>query len=646
MTGICGSWHRDGAPLAGEACARMQSALAIYGRDRSDRWDGGSIALGIQLARLVPEDRFDRQPLIGGGGRFVLVADVRLDNRLELAQALDLSAERTAVMADADYILAAWERWGEDCLDRLYGDYAFALWDGKDATLRLVRDPMGNRPLFFHQSPKTVLFASMAKGLHALPEVPRAPDLEMIRDFLALLPQRGPRSFFAGIARVEPGQMLRFQADGRTATVDWYDKDARRPLNLGKPAEYVEAFRSLFDRAVSDCLRTPGGVASHLSGGLDSSTVTATAARILADRGQHLAAYTHVPKPGAPLMQLKHRFGDEGPLAATIAARYPNIDHVLVDCADRRVGDDFDSNFYYFEYPPLNPFNTMWESEINCQAAARGARVMLTGQFGNMVLSCTGEERLAELISQGLIGSWAREFMASLRHGHTLRSVIWRSVGAFLPMPVVDFLRRFRGHYDWPLQEYTPLKAETAVGDALRDRMREIGHDPQFRPIADTVATRRFVLWRVDSLSQHFKGILASTGIDTRDPTRDRRLVEFSFNVPSDLLQRDGISKWLFRQAFADRLTPELLNERGKGVQAADWATRLRQDMPTLVTEIERARTSATANTLLDLDGLAAMAATGPSGNGDEGVEYYTYRTRFIRGVAMANYLRKLEGRN
>lgn len=648
MTAICGSWHWDGHPGAAEDCSRMQSALSIYGRDRSARRDMGEIAFGLQLWRLVPEDRFDRQPLVGGGGRFTLVADGRIDNRPELAEALGLPADRTASMADADFILAAWERWGEDCLDRLYGDYAFALWDSTERVLRLVRDPLGKRPLFVHRSPGHVAFATMAKGLHALPHIPRAPDPEMIRDFLALLPHVGPRSFFAGIERVEPGQMLRLLPDGRAERVDWYDRTAVRAPTFARPEAYVEAFRSLFDRAVSDCLRTTSPqVASHLSGGMDSGTVTATAAGLLAARGQRLTAFTHVPLPGAPLMRQARRYGNEGPMAATLAARYANIDHVLVDCAKRQIGDDFDSNFHYFEYPLLNPANSQWGSEIDRLAAARGARLVLNGQFGNATLSCTAYERLAELLGRGRLLAWLRNAIPLARSSQMRAvSVLWRSVGPFVPTPLLSAIRRLGNAYDWSLEGYSALKPAVIQSEAMQARLAEVGMDGRYAPYADARSPRIFMLWRTDYLAQHHKGILASTGVDSRDPTHDRRFVEFSLGLPSEMFLRDGQCRWIFQQAFADRLSPEIMNQRGKGLQAADWATRLRADLPALRSEIERAGHSSTADALMDLPGLLALAAEGPRSNGEDLDEDMAYRCRFLRGLAMAHFLRKLEAGN
>lgn len=222
MTGICGLWYRDGR-LTAEGCARMRRALQIYGPHRAGQWDGGEISLGIQLFRMLPEDRYDRQPLVGGAGRFVLLADVRLDNRPELATELGWSVERCRMAADADYVLAAWEKWQDASFDKLIGDWAIAVWDGKNHTLTLARDMMGCRPLFYHAGKGFFAFASMAKGLHALADIPIAPDLDTLRDYLALAPMRGPGGFFKDVSRVEQGGRVVLHADGRIDAGHWYN---------------------------------------------------------------------------------------------------------------------------------------------------------------------------------------------------------------------------------------------------------------------------------------------------------------------------------------------------------------------------------------------------------------------------------------
>jgi len=649
VTGVCGSWHLDGAPGAGDACAAMQRALAIYGGYRSDRIDLGPIALGIELAHMLPEDRFDRQPLKGADGGLYLVADARIDNRPELAEALGLSADRTTTIGDADYILAAWERWGEEALDRLKGSFAFIMWDARARILRLVRDPLGQRPLFVHRAPGRIHVASMAKGLHALPDIPRAPDAERMRDHIALLPQVGPRSFFAGIDRVEPGQMLRIYGDGRTDQVDWYDRTQDRSPRFARVDDYVDAFRELFDRAIADSLRTTGGVASHLSAGRDSGLVSVSAAAELAKSGRRLTAYTHVPLPGANLPPVTGRFGNEGPGAARAAAMYPNIDHVLVDCAERTVGDEFDRHFFYCEYPVLNPTNSLWDSEIARQAAARGATMLLNGQFGNMTVSTLGTQRLAELVARGRLLRWSREVAALHRNRHdSLRGLLSVSLVPHLPIPIVLLLRRLFGRQDYVVSEYTALREDLARSETFRSHVETIGFDTHFRAWGDVHAMRRMVLWRVDHLGQHMKGMLAATGLDSRDPTSDIRLVEFLSGVPTDVFLRDGQTAWLFNQAFGDRLPAETVEARTKGLQSADWPTRMRQALPALRSELERARHSPTAVALMDMDGLLADASAFPESDADLANTQHNmrYHIRLMRGVSVAHFLRKLEAGN
>ena len=221
MTAIAGIWRMRGGPEAAPECARMLGAQAIYGRDQEKIWAEGPFALGIRLSKLLPEDVYDTQPLVGGGGRFILAADLRLDNREDLIAALDIPPTLGGTTCDAAILLAAFERWGENCCDRLVGDYAFALWDTQDQRLVLSRDYLGMRPLHYHRGKEFFAFASMPKGLHALAEIPRAPDEDRIAEFIALLPEHGPQSFFKGVERVEAAHIVSMTPSGLHARRHW-----------------------------------------------------------------------------------------------------------------------------------------------------------------------------------------------------------------------------------------------------------------------------------------------------------------------------------------------------------------------------------------------------------------------------------------
>ena len=226
MTALAGLWRFDGRPDAAEGCARILTSQQLYGPHAVGQWTAGDVAFGRRLMHVLPEDAFDRQPLIGGDGRYVLVADIRLDNRNELTDALQIPSQH-GNLCDAAILLAVIERWEESFLDRIIGDYAFALWDSLRRRLLLARDPLGQRPLHYHRGNKFFAFASMPKGLHALPEVPYAPDEDAIAESLVLMPETGARSFFRGIERVEPGHVVAITATGLSAHSYWQPRRQR-----------------------------------------------------------------------------------------------------------------------------------------------------------------------------------------------------------------------------------------------------------------------------------------------------------------------------------------------------------------------------------------------------------------------------------
>ncbi|MGB8600671.1 MAG: asparagine synthase-related protein, partial [Rhizomicrobium sp.] len=602
MTGICGLWYRDGRPAA-EGCARMRRALQIYGPHRAGQWDGGEITLGIQLFRMLPEDRFDRQPLVGGAGRFVLLADVRLDNRPELAAQLGWSHERVRDAADADYVLAAWEKWQDASFDKLIGDWAIAVWDGQDHTLTLARDMMGARPLFYHTGNGFFAFASMAKGLHALADIPLGPDLDTLRDYLALAPRRGAGSFFKNVARVEQGGKVVLHGDGRGDAGHWYDWACITEREVTDDAKCIAEFRAIFDRAVADRLRSTGPIASHLSSGFDSTAVATTAAILLAAKGKRLTAFTHVPTPGWQQEEPKGRSGDEGAVAAATAARFANIDHVRVDSGARMIGQDLDAAFYYSEWPVLNPCNYVWVAEI--QRRAKGHGVLLTGERGNMTISRDGRQRLHQLMRAGRLWTWAREVRLLVRGRKMgLLGILHLTFGPWFPPALQSALLKAVGRPTTRLSDFSALNPAIVADGHFRRHLDALGFDPTFSPRAHVRDITEYVLLRSDHYCLAAKGALAEYGLDTRDPTVDRRLVEFSLSLPSSMWLRDGELKWLYRRAFRDRVPAAVMNLTHKGYQGADWPVRFCRSKARLDAETVHALASPSVSALFDTEFL------------------------------------------
>lgn len=645
MSALAGIWNFDAEPEAARSCVRILAAQAMYGPHDQSHWDGGNISLGRRLFRALPEDANDTQPLIGGDGRFVLVADVRLDNREELASALSISPDRARGLPDSAILLAAWERWQSRVFDHLVGDYAFVVWDKSQRQLVLARDPLGAKPLHYHRGNTMFAFASMPKGLHSLPKIPRAPDEDRIAEFLALMPESGSQSFFKGVERVEAGCFATVTPNGLTAQRHW--EPQRKILKLAGAEAYAEGLRYHLDQAVQAQMRgANGAVAAHLSSGFDSSAVATSAAMQMSKSGGRVTAFTSVPREGYDGPSPRGRHGDEGPTAAKTAALYANMDHVLVRTQGRTPLDGLDRSFFLYDRPTLNLCNMVWSDAILDAAKARQLKVLLTGQMGNMSISYDGLALLPQLVRRGRWLKWLHEGRGAIRKGNMRwLGMLNTSFGPYIPLLLWTRLNKILENRDTSLSAYSALRSERFDELNLAARAKERALDIHYRPRKDGFEARLWVMRRVD-LGNYNKGILAGWGIDQRDPTTDRRLIEFGLSIPEEQFLVDGETKALTRRAFAGRLAPEVFHTRSKGYQAVDWHEGLMTARSAIVEEIGRLENCAPAATALDLSRLKSMTEDWPDSGWETNAVMRSYRLALLRGVAVGHFLRKAAGSN
>lgn len=638
MTALAALWALDDEPPA-RRCRRMLEAQAIYGPDGAAQVEQRSVALGRRLFRLSRADEHDRGPVRGGGGTLSLVADVRIDNRDALAAMLGLGPIDLADASDPMLLMRVIERWGTAGLARVVGPFALILWDVRAGRLVLARDPLGERPLHYHRGDRLVAAASMPKGLHTLPDIPYAADVTSAADFLALVPETGTRSFFAGIERVSPGQVVTIDARGIASERFWNWSPVT--LNLRRDADYVDALREAFDRAVQRRLDVVDGrIATHLSGGLDSSAVAATAATLLAPG--RLLAFTAVPSTATPVPD--GAFADEGPLAALTAARHPNIDHVPIESSGTSPLSLMDRHFQVFERPVLNPSNAVWTDAIADAAKNRGVRVLLTGQMGNLTISHAGIQRLPQLIAGvrpvalGLL-AWR---MAC--HGATSRSIAAAAFGPFLPHRWWAWLERTFAN-GMSLSSYSAIRDQAVIDEAIEARAADHGLDLGYRPWRDGRAMRCWALSRVD-MGVYNKGVLGGWGVDMRDPTSDRDLIALCLSIPEQQYILDGVPRSLARRAFADRLPAAVVGERRRGFQASDWHVALTAARRAIATELDSLDRNPVAARLIDIDRLRTALDDWPDGDWNQADRIERYQSAMLRGLAAGHFLRRVARTN
>lgn len=653
MTAIAGLWQHDGAISVVERVRHMGAALAAYGPARAGISDiaAAGLALTCRQSHITDTDMIDRQPLWDGDRRICVVADARIDNAAELALGFGWAAGEGERCSDAALILAAYRRWGPECVDRLRGDFAFVLWDDQEQRLLLARDHYGGRPLFFAARPGLFAFASMPKGLFALGEFSDALDAAELGVYTALLPQEGPRTLYRDLSRVPPGHYMLVQGEQRRL-VEYWPSQFKEPARSGDYREHVEEFGRLYTQAVRACLRVRpgGGIGSHLSAGYDSASVTALAARELSAQGRGLTAFTGSPREGFTGPYSAASVIDESGLAAEVARRFSNIEHRVIRAGPDGPLRDLERTLPYLETPFLNICNLGWARVIEETAARSGIKVLLIGAMGNLTVSFEGQAHLARLFRQGRWWQLATLTRGLMRDGGGWRMAASAAIGPFLP----PLLRRLRHRHQPGICDYTALSPAFAASmnmDRLAATRRSRALSPRF---SDSRTARLFTMRLADPGVYHHAS-LGEHGVDIRDPTADRRLLDFCLTIPEGFFIRDGRRASLFRDAMAGLLPDSMLNHRTRGVQAADWYERMVASRDDIAAELERLRSSPMASRVLDLDRLRQLVADLPDAATppDQVAERLTnpdgavaYRLALLRGLSVGRFIRMVEGGN
>jgi len=598
LTAIAGQiqWPRSSPDPDG--CASILEAQSAYGGSAC-LTSLRSATLGIRLRPLLPEDDFDTQPLMADD--LLMVADVRLDNREELTKALTIDAATGRRQADSQLLLRSWLRWGEDCLDRIVGDFAFAVYSARDNRLTLVRDTAGERPLFYAHDAGQSAFASMPAALLALPGLRKGLDFNRLARSAGDLVNFGDATYFEGIRSILPGQIVTFTPDRVESRLYW--QPCLDPLNFKSDDDYVEAFREVLDTSVRARLRRRNGpIATQLSSGFDSSAVSTTAARVRRPEDE-LVAYTAAPRQGFGVRPTRHRFPDESALASA-TARMNGLRHVIV--RDYGSGISRMRELIRMNQDPIyNYVNLGWIAALGTRVKDIGAEAYLSGENGNLTLNAGGLRVLGDMVGHDHWLAWARESWLAMRSPTvSWRGVLLNSFQPYLPSRMVSNLtRRLDGRRGRSSSVFLNPRWIEALA-------RDIEDPSSYLQVAD-FRRLRLNLLRMTDVGIGRKGFLAMFGADQRAPLGDRRVVEFGLRLPNDQLFRDGRSRPLARRALADRLPGEVLDAPMRGYQAADWFEKY--DLKEIEGLIDVISVSPAATELIDVRKMREALAAWPS---------------------------------
>ena len=545
----------DGRPASPDLATSILKRLSHRG-DRDARLEFiDEIALGHASYPTTPEAEREVLPGTGPSGRFWLTWDGRLDNRDELFEALGIPRRDGTALTDADLVIRAFETWDIKCLDRFVGDWAIIVWDRIDHRLIAAKDPLGWRQLYYAATNGALLLASEPQAMFGQ-GVPREANWEYLRRALGDALQEPGSTCWEGVLEVVGGQALVVQR-GDSRIITFWSEPRRVDHGLRRPDEFVEAFEALFADATKARLRSNRPMASLVSGGLDSSYVTAVAAKY-AD----IAAYT-LYVPGS-------QFLDERPYARMVADRH-HVSLTEVDTTDCWYLSQkwlppttFDQPFVPGAGPSL--------MAVTSRAQADGVGVILGGEGGDEWLDGTPWDGSSDVPAMSaLMAGRLPTAMRILRASAPTRPILLEAAAMVGRSTVPVLLReRIRPRRQWqfptyldPSPEWIPAHSITSMPGWHRSSLKHQAMFRLYRHVADPE-----IAWRD-------RALFLGKQLELRSPLNDLRLVEFLFSIPAWAKRADGFPRDILRSGLRNERLPEIAARLDKGFYEEQLRTGL-----------------------------------------------------------------------
>lgn len=594
MSGIVGIHNLDATPVSRKDLEEMVNILAHRGPDGVDTWVESSVGFGHRMLWTTPESLLEKLPFTDSTGELVITSDARIDNREELINILQFNNCPSEKITDSQLILAAYKKWGNSCPEHLLGDFAFVIWDQRNQSLFCARDHFGIKPFYYYyKEGKTFVFGSEIKALFSFNQIPRRLNEVRIGDFLALMMEDRTITSYQDVLRLPPAHTMVINQSGVQLRCYW-SLDPDREIKLPSDKAYAEEFRKIFTEAVRCRLRSAFPVISHLSGGLDSSSVTCVARDILSQ--------------------------EKNTILHTISTIYDKI----VECDERpyinAVLEQGGLNPHYVygdEFGPLSNLETIFQYQdeaflgpshfypwlVNRASKELGMRVALDGFDGDTTVS-HGINRLREIAQQGEWKTFFHEVQSIssninvspsvLLRGYGLRYLIEQATqGRWLKFyqavqlihqnlgisrkqlvinygfkPVWQQIRQYfpkRKRSDSALNTVSnkPLLNSNFVEQIGLNERIQIMEEPSKPPrnLREehwhnlTQGAISYTLELVDQYAAMFS-------IETRHPFMDKRLIEFCLALPAEQKLFNGFGRVVMRRAL-EGILPEKVQWRG-----------------------------------------------------------------------------------
>lgn len=550
MCGVVGIYRfRSREQVLVEEITKMSDTIPYRGPDDSGDFCDKNLGLGHRRLSIIDTSSRSKQPMESTDGDLVITYNGEVFNYLELKEELEQQGVNFRTGSDTEVILEMFRVYGEKCIDRMIGMFAFAIWDRKQQKLFLARDRMGIKPLYYTLDDQGIIFASEIKAiLAAVPQKPTV-NMAMFDAYMSVGYTPTENTLFQGIVKLKPGHFMVIE-DGQIRTQQYWDLKYDQGKDLGEEY-YIQRTRELLEDAVRLRLRSDVPLGVFLSGGLDSSAVVSIMHKLGAE---NIKTFSVAWDSGA--------LYNETPYARQIAKQFNTDHHEYIINPDEFL--DFIPTYIWHMEEPVTEAAAI--SLYYCAKLAKEhVTVVLSGEGSDEVFGGYPIYKYMQTLEKyrkipSPFRKWLINPLLNLLGGK------WSKYTKLSNLPIEE---RYQGvsFYDQALKNslYTEETHKAVNNHTISDVLDEFYQPTQGNDIQRKMQYLDVKTWLVDDLLIKADRISMAPSLELRVPFLDHRLMEFSGTMPSKYRLKKGITKYIIKKAMEGYLPNEIIHRKKMG---------------------------------------------------------------------------------
>lgn len=548
-----------------KAIGDMNLALQHRGPDHLAAWDNDHIALGHARLSIIDLSAGANQPFVSDCGRYIIVFNGEIYNYRELKAILQLENPDTIfrTTSDTEVLLLLYKRFGKDCLEKLNGMFAFAIWDKQQQDLFIARDRLGKKPLYYYHEGENFVFSSEIRALLASGIIPRKLNADVLPDYIQYQTVHAPHTLVANVHMLMPGSFAHFSKGKLEQQVYW--KPVVQDNKHLSETEYIAQIKKTFEDAISSRLVADVKVGAFLSGGIDSSAVVAQMSRMS-------------PKPVSTFSVI---FGEkdfsEEEFSNAIAAKY-NTNHHPIRISASDFLQQLPNILKAVDFPGGDGPNTYMVAQATRQT---GIKVAMSGLGGDELFA--GYPIFSQLYSFHQ-KKWLKKTprFARVLAGNAIQTFKSGVVGQKYKRILAQKEMTDAGFYSLSRQLFSDkfvqrmLKEYTGSVYPVQETAREVFKNTSSHILSE-VSVAEISTYMQNVLLRDTDQMTMAHALEVRAPFLDYRLVELALTIP-DKIKYPYTPKQIFVKAMGDLLPPEVVNRKKMGF-VLPWAHWMRNEL-------------------------------------------------------------------